>query len=305
MATSRGTQVFSGRATGGRNVVGASMPGRDPGQSGTAVRPSDMVGGSGEKQGEFFVSSYTLNVADNKPFPGNIQPEGYFYSPFHEVAIKELDDELQASPVARINFIPSESSVNHLTDIEFYNPEVGCNTTGNLYDVRIMAPVSYGNLLIGQPFCIYDVLNEETYRGYLNAQDGRELSIYTSNEIDEDGLDGNAGNGKSRYIISYLTENAPSYAEYIPAEERLVWRGVKKMSDLRSDSPLYNAPFTNGRIYIQRNVNVFVRRQDPHNDYYLRTPSTANPLRRFQIEGDAKLDFDYIRFITDSMIDAC
>jgi hypothetical protein len=64
-------------------------------------------------------------------------------------------------------------------------------------------------------------------------------------------------------------------------------------------------PFTNGRLYVHHNVNVFVRRQDPHGDYMLYHPSKKNPLRRYQIEGDAKIDFDYIQYIIDSMVDAC
>jgi hypothetical protein len=102
-----------------------------------------------------------------------------------------------------------------------------------------------------------------------------------------------------------MTENAPDYAEYIPSTGKLVWRGPKKMSDLESDSPIYNMPFTNGRLYIHKNVDVFVRRQDPHGEYRIFRPSLKNPLRRFQVEGDPKLDFDYIQYIIDSMVDAC
>ena len=77
------------------------------------------------------------------------------------------------------------------------------------------------------------------------------------------------------------------------------------MSDLDNDSPLYNMPFTNGRNYIHRNINVFVRRQDSTGGFHLFRPSIANPLRRFQVEGDAKLDFGMIKYIIDSMVDAC
>ena len=305
MATSRGAQAVSRRAVTGNTSTGRIIP-----SSGTAVRSSNMFG-NGPGQGDFFVSSYTLNVITDESgtsgvkFPGNIQPEGYFYSPFYEVQLKEIEDELQSLRVVRINFVPEESIVVHKTDMPFYNPDIGCSVPGNLYDIRINTPVPYNNLLIGQPFCIYDVLKEETYRGYLNEQDGRTLSVYTETEIEQSGLDGTDGEGKSRYIISYLPENAPEYAEYIPAEEKLVWRGAKKMSELDADSPLYNLPFTNGRTYIQKNINVFVRRQDPFNDNSLFKPTEKNPLKRYQIEGDKRIDFDLIKYITDSMIDAC
>lgn len=302
--TSRGTQVV-GRVTRQHSPEAEARHS----QSGTAVRPGNGFG-PGPGQGDFTVSSQTLNVIKSETgithaFPGNISPEGYFYAPFHEVVLKELDDELQTSDTRRINFIPSESNVIHQTGITFYNPEVGCNTVGDIYELIIATPVPYSNLIVGQPFCIYDVLNDETHRGYLNTQEGRTLSVYTSSEIDQNGFVGNDNDGKSRYIVAYLTENVPTCAEYIPTAERLVWRGAKKMSELSSDSPLYNMPFTNGRLYIHKNVDVFLRRQDPHGEYYLYRPSQRNPLKRFQIEGDAKIDLDYIKYITDSMIDAC
>lgn len=239
-------------------------------------------------------------------FPGNISPEGYFYSPFYEVQLKELDDELQSIKTRRINFVPSAATMETAMT-EFYKQELGITEKKECYIITITSPVSY-NFIMGQPFCIYDVLDDATFRGYLSSattvENGCQIKITTTDKIDKQGLKGD-NNGHSRYIISLLDENAPLYADYIPASGKLIWRAPKKMSDLSSDSPLYNMPFTNGRNYIHRNLNVFVRRQDPHNDYKLFRPAKNNPLRRFQVEGDAKLDFDYIQQIIDSMVDAC
>ena len=258
--------------------------------------------------GMFEVSSYTLNMVatqeeDKVPFPGNISPEGYFYSPFYKVTLKELDDELQYSDVRRINFNPDEASVETASTI-FYNPDDGSSAETTVYVINIVSPVAY-SLIENQPFCIYDILCGMTYWGYLSGMTGRGLHIMTKEKIEESGITGTDTSGKSRYIISYLSENAPEYAEFIPTAQRLVWRGPKKMSQLDSTSPLYNMPFTNGRLYIHKNVNVFVRRQDPQGDYKLYRPSQTNPLRRFQIEGGEKLDFDYVQEIIDSMVDAC
>lgn len=267
-----------------------------------------MAEDRGLSDGLFEVSSYTLNMVATQeegmvPFPGNISPEGYFYSPFYPVMLKELDDELQYCDVRRVNFNPDSASVVTATTT-FYNPDDGSSDETTVYIVDIVSPVTY-SFIENQPFCIYDILCGMTYWGYLSGMTGRRLHIMTATEISNSGLTGEDASGKSRYIISYLSENAPDYAEFIPTAQRLVWRGPKKMSELDSTSPLYNMPFTNGRLYIQKNVNVFVRRQDPHGDYKLFRPSQTNPLRRFQIEGGEKLDFDYIQEITDSMVDAC
>ncbi len=240
-------------------------------------------------------------------FPGNISPEGYFYSPFYEVTLKELDDELQFVNTRRINFKAVSASVNTVT-VTFYSPEMGIFEDKDVYEINIVSPVNY-NFIIGVPFAIYDVYNDETYRGHLTAMssvtDGYSIIITTEAKIDEEILIGAETSGRSGYFIAMLEENAPEYAEYVPSSGKLVWRAPKKMSDLASDSPIYNMPFTNGRLYIHRNLNVFVRRQDPHADYKLFRPSSKNPLRRYQVEGDAKIDFDYIKQIIDSMVDAC
>ena len=260
--------------------------------------------------GGFEVSSYTLNMITNSldlsvPFPGNISPEGYFYSPFHEVTLKELDDDIQSCEVSRINFTPASASVTSAIT-EFYNPDDGSTEKTEVNIIKIVTPVKYG-FIENQAFCIYDALCGMTYWGCFSGMTGREINILTKEKIDSDGLTGEAegSGGKSRYIISYLSENAPNYAEFIPTGQKLVWRGPKKMSELNSNSPLYNMPFTNGRLYIHKNVNFFVRRQDPQEEFNLFRPSLVNPLRRYQISGKDKIDFDDIREITDSMIDAC
>ena len=291
--------------------------------------PTILGASDSDRQLLFTVYSYALNKkpADDVPdehknkggiedangdrytFPGNIAPEGYFYSPFYEITLKELDDELQSITLKRINFVPADANVK-TSAVTFYHPEMGLFETKNITQIYVISPVAY-DFLIGQPFAIYDVMEEITYRGHLDGfsshTSGCLLCITTEAQIDSTELKGGGegANRQSRYIISLLEENAPDYAEYIPSTGKLVWRAPKKMSDLDSNSPIYNMPFTNGRLYIHKNVNVHVRRQDPHGGYKLFRPAINNPLRRFQVEGDAKLDFDYIQTIIDSMVDAC
>ena len=280
----------------------------------TSSDRAQIVFGATTHQDKFSISSYTLNkIADEDSiqhdFPGNISPEGYFYSPFYEITLKELDDELQSIPLKRINFTPSTASVS-LSSVTVYHPEIGLFETKDITQIYVISPITY-DFLIGQPFSIYDVMEEVTYRGHLDGfsshTSGCQICITTNADINSADLkgDGEGARGQSRYIISLLEENAPEYAEYIPSTGKLVWRGPKKMSDLASDSPIYNMPFTNGRLYIHKNINVYVRRQDPHGGYKLFRPALNNPLRRFQVEGDDKLNFDYIQTIIDSMVDAC
>lgn len=297
-------------------AASAERPEREPKPIGdlpvTAGTTTDEV------QENFIVSSYTLNKietedGDKLPFPGNINPEGYFYSPFQQVQLKELDDNLQTLSTRRVNFVPSADTTNVImSSVTFYRTESGYFEDKIISVITIKSPISYP-FIIGQPFCIYDVMEDVTYRGHLDAFETTKdaaplLTITTEAEISYNGLSGledEDNTRKSRYIISFLEDNAPEYAEYIPSIGKLVWRGPKKMSDLTADSPIYNMPFTNGRLYIHKNIDLFVRRQDSHNEFKLLHPSLDNPLRRFQIEGNPRIDFDAIKIIIDSMVDAC
>ena len=258
----------------------------------------------GASKDMFSVKSDILNKIENSTtegneikFPGNIAPEGYFYSPFYEITLKELEEEIQSVAVKRINF-KSVDAVCEETKVTSYNPNTASEEEKNLYLIRVKSPVPY-NIIMHQPFVVYDIDNDETKRGYLYAMNNSELVIATEYTIDKEDLK------KGRYIISLIEDNAPEYAEFLPSSQKLVWRGPKKMSELSSDSPIYNMPFTNGRMYIHKNLDIFVRRQDPNNDFSLFRPSINNPLRRYQIEGNPKLDFDQIQTITDSILDAC
>lgn len=276
-----------------------------------AIETDNLMGLPETREAEttkFSVSSYTLNIVDvdnvNYKFPGNISPEGYFYSPFYGVTLKELQDELQSIPTKRINFNPTKASVTH-SPSTVYDPITGGEKTVDLYTIKIISPVPY-KMILHQPFSIYDVMEEKTSRGYLESVNETEFTITTEAVIEESGLNGGQDpDGRSRYIICLMEENAPEYAEFIPSSLKLVWRGPKKMSELESTSPIYNMPFTNGRNYIHKNLNVFVRRQDPHAEFNLFRPSEENPLRRFQVEGGEKFDFDNVQYIIDSMVDAC
>lgn len=275
---------------------------------------SPLLGAADDK---FSVETHTLNVINDMVFPGNIAPEGYFYSPFYEVSLKELNDDVDFIIVKRVNFTPSDSTIDEIEEY-VYDPATGSEEKKKLWLITIVSPVPY-NVISYQPFTVYDISEESTYRAYLYGANGNVLTIAMDRpEIYDDaepgylaeirrGLQGRVSGtkGQSRFIISLMEENVPDYAEFIPSSQKLVWRAPKKMSDLESTSPLYNMPFTNGRNYIHENVNVFVRRQDPHGEFHLFRPSEENPLRRFQIEGGEEIDFDYIQYITDTMIDAC
>ena len=47
------------------------------------------------------------------------------------------------------------------------------------------------------------------------------------------------------------------------------WRDIESFEHIRQDSELYDSVFTNGAHYIHKNINFYLKRQDPYGYYGL------------------------------------
>ena len=64
--------------------------------------------------------------------------------------------------------------------------------------------------------------------------------------------------------------NVPSYARVLrDGTCRIIWRNVLNNGFDKSDDSVEEYPFTNGAFYVNRRIDLFVRRQDPYNNYHL------------------------------------
>ena len=74
----------------------------------------------------------------------------------------------------------------------------------------------------------------------------------------------------------------------------------------------YNMPFTNGCFYVEKNVNFFLKRQDPNGKYGLSLPlhkkysgGVTNPMTRFTMGGHEPLDFSDIMHLINNLNNTC
>ena len=96
---------------------------------------------------------------------------------------------------------------------------------------------------------------------------------------DEDGnptreVDGNHltnEDGTTRYKLFKMDNlDIPSYARVLKDGTcRLIWRDLLNNGFNTADKTLEEYPFTNGAFYVNRRIDMFVRRQDPLNLYGL------------------------------------
>lgn len=217
--------------------------------------------GDGRIRG-FVVSSYTVNQSlyvddgnvDTFDYPGNINPEGYFYNPYTKIKIREVSEDIN-KVIGKV--IKLETGIT-VTDVSYGGEE--------LYNaIRFKTVINY-NLMKNDILIIY---NNETKRNYLgiifDVISGTDITLI----MDNMDICNEVANNTSLYTFIGTTEGVPSYATYLPSSHSFVWRPIIKMSELENDSELFNMPFSNGRHYIEKNILFFLKRQDPTGEFGL------------------------------------
>jgi hypothetical protein len=222
------------------------------------------------KMGEYFARYYydeiegddydhgdAFRVKDNFVDECNVKPEGYFYQPHHRIRIKSF---------GKINTIMPQ----------FLNMQSLYNTEENGKNVTKITTQQYHFLTQGDKAVIYDKQYDKHY--YLTAIPGKGDSDrnFTCMICDEKGnptdvIDGdNLGNYK---LFKADNLGAPSYATLLKDGTcRYVWREIVPNGTMDSEKSLEAYPFTNGALYVNKSVDLFVRRQDPDDIFGLYDP---------------------------------
>jgi hypothetical protein len=77
------------------------------------------------------------------------------------------------------------------------------------------------------------------------------------------------------------------------------------------DDELYDTSFANGRFYIEKNINFFLKRQDPIGKYGLSIPlfkgseARSNPMIKFNIIGYEPIDTSEAVDIINKLSNTC
>ena len=84
------------------------------------------------------------------------------------------------------------------------------------------------------------------------------------------------------------------------------------MSELDKNNDLSSLPFSNGCIYVQKNFNFFLKRQDPYGEYGLSYPLykytqqlISNPMTRYVIYGSDRIDLSEFDFVDNNDLNTC
>ena len=249
---------------------------------------------SGRNKG-FEVSEKNYSTIGEVVIPGNIRPEGYFYNPNTRIQVREDDPDVTRIRTKQVNY-----------------GSVSCEISGGKTIVRMKAPTSY-NFLRWDYIAFYagtpdDVWAKNTIVDGLHLTLEVEGTPFGSTAFAaEDALIG----ATRKYRAYYAVETVPTYAAFNKSTQEFCWRGITPPSVMTKDMSLFDLPFTNGRFYIERNINFFLRRQDPFGEFglsYARHTDDErhlnNPMEYFNVDS-AYLDLSQIYNFYNNLDNVC
>ena len=192
---------------------------------------------------EYVIKTYTQSDCNNKP-------EGYYYNPHYRIRIKSFGKLNTAMP----QFLSIQSLVNNGDEIEITTQQ-------------------YHFLTPGDKSMIYDMSTEKYY--YLTTVRGKNDNsrVFTCKVTSENGntsSDLDYDNVSNYKLFKIDNMAIPSYAHILrDGTCRYIWRDIINNGSMGGDKTIEEYPFTNGAFYINRHVDLFVRRQDPYDQYGL------------------------------------
>jgi hypothetical protein len=290
--------------------------------------------------GKFEINTYYLNNAkssisttddSNDMFYGNISPEGYFYQPHSRIKLREEDVDVQTSPAKYINYanISLEKISTYLLikangEIKFFDNELEpmlakeegdeVVTQNSFYEITLTSPINYG-FFKGDYICFFDRKDKKTLWGEIVRTNNNIVTVrYDASTFDYMGgvtLDNfYPTNGKRNFYAFWTPNNVPLYAQLSEAGQKFTWRNIVAPSNYTRDNDLYDIPFANGSLYIEQNINIFLKRQDPTGKYGLSNPITdkdtlPNPMIRFNIIGHEPIDLEPTIQVANNVLNNC
>lgn len=242
------------------------------------------------KKTTFETKEYFLNGKNNNEQTlANICPEGYFYHSNYEMQVKEL------SNLNSVDCLPIGDK------LELSIKEIGEDY--KLKGVKITeCPIDY-KFIKDDTIGFFNIKDKKTFWGCVDNVDENNLPWILLSDEDYDYFKENRKN-----IIAIVSEySTPTYSRYLPSSGKLVWRSVLSASETPNDSDVYNLPFANGCFYIEKGFNIFVRRQDPNNEFGLLwgKGEKKNPMKKYYIEGSEPIDMSAVQYILDKYKNIC
>ena len=101
--------------------------------------------------------------------------------------------------------------------------------------------------------------NTFTFASINDELDARTVCDILNGKYDEDNI---------TYSLKRYNDNIPFYAEKVDNTNRYLWRNINNVGN-KDNTVLPEYRFANGYFYIDQDINFFLKRQDPFNEFGL------------------------------------
>ena len=197
-----------------------------------------------------------LGEEKNNIVRDNIFPEGYFYKPHYRVKLKEYSNILTHG----YDTVLVDNPIYDLSKIVGHNIKISETGVFKKYALELNKEYSFTNE--DKIVMFYEDGHKEEYYVY-HSDEPKKICFYDFNKtLDEikDGL----------VRVFYKNNDIPEYAYYTgDGTGKYVWRELIKDTELSQESDIYDRMYANGAVYINTNINFYLRRQDPYGIYGL------------------------------------
>ena len=205
------------------------------------IKTDDFEGGFEPRQiGDDKVPSGEIpNALCNNECYANLAPEGYYYQAHYPIKLKEYDTTVNVGYHTKVMFTYVSGSTI-VTDTNYY-------------------------METNQDLILYYKFTGEKYSARVinvSGSDFTTIELKLDNKATDTGLD--------NYFILKPNILKPNTAyDLNNPSGKYVWRDFLSNSKITRTSELYDSVFTNGAIYLHKDINFYLKRQDPYGDYGL------------------------------------
>jgi hypothetical protein len=188
------------------------------------------------------IKTNELNPSKYTNYRVNLNPEGYYYKAHHKIILKEYNDTVEWGSDGLIDdfgaFSKTQVSGGFEYTIECDTKKYFLSICDTLYLFKNGNPIIYFNLS--------SVANDSFTFIIKENVNINEYMLFKQNPLKPNNTY-NFNDGSGKYN----------------------WRTFKGVDEYSNEDALKNRPFANETHYLHRNINLYVRRQDPHGLYGL------------------------------------
>lgn len=188
-------------------------------------------------------STNTYNCHDKK--------EGYYYNPHYEIKIRTFD---------KVQYlIPSFLTIRKIE-----------SKGDGIYQI---VTLQQHFLSMGDKAVIYDKIEKKYYDLIVINGQNDNYNIFTCKVYKENSDEKCEikDEDKSYYKLFKMDNiDCPSHAKILKDGTcRIVWRNILNNGFAKGDDTVEEYPFTNGAFYVNKRIDLYLRRQDPYGDYWI------------------------------------